>query len=112
MYKIKWEVAPAPSGRWKGFEERSWPMAYILLNGKSYIIGSISSESEYIPSEVKTGSHSKLHIHVACYADGKWNWRKAKGEFSNIADAKAALEKILIANPSILPPEVKFACEY
>ena len=98
MIKLKWIVAPAPTGRYRYFERRSWPHAE-YADGS--IAGSIYCADDYRPANVKTGNHSELTVRVADYSVTPWKWREVQKTYATLAEAKAALVRVLDKHPEI-----------
>jgi len=103
---IKWKASEPPSGRFRSFSTRAWPSAE-YANGDPAV--SIYSTDEYRPADAKSGQHAPLTVMIADWGlspeekakRGAFVWRKMKGEFKTLAEAKAAAEKLLAANPQI-----------
>ena len=100
----KWKVASAPTGRYRSFEHWAWPSA-TYLDGSP--LAEIRCADNYYPARAKEGRHAPLTLHVTNYncdheKHGAFQWRKIKGEFSNIDAAKAMLDVVIAANPQIL----------
>jgi hypothetical protein len=103
---VKWKASEPPSGRFRSFSTRAWPSAE-YANGDPAV--SIYSTDEYRPADAKSGQHAPLTVMIADWGlspeekakRGAFVWRKMKGEFKTLAEAKAAAEKLLTANPQI-----------
>lgn len=96
-----WKVDPAPTGKYRSFAHRGWPSADYAGDR---IAAKIYCEDDYEPQNARTGKHAALRLHVADYSVTPWKWRKAKGEFKTIQEAKDALVKILLDHPELMPP--------
>ena len=100
--KIKWKVAEAPTGRYRSFEKRGWPVA---IYESGHYAGYISCADEYYPANVKTGQHAPLTIGLYDYSQGSQNrksWRFKK-EFATLAEAKEGLIDALKKHPDWIP---------
>jgi hypothetical protein len=113
--KIKWKVSDKYSGVYSSSYNREWPAArYLAANGKEYSAGFISSQSQYNPSNVKTGAHEPLRVHVAVWQNPRipshsaFNWEKI-GTVDTLSDAKKLLQDYINAHPEILPPDLVVA---
>jgi hypothetical protein len=101
MLKYRWKLPPAPTGRYRSFEKRGWPDAMV----GDTCIASIHCEDNYVPRAVKVGKHKPLTISVRCEREVtaenrcKWRWRKLKGEFLTLADAKLAFAQFIEKYP-------------
>ena len=102
--KIKWQVAPAPTGQFRSFEKRGWPVA-IYEDGQ--YAGYILCADSYEPATAKTGKHAPLTVHVFDYSQGaqmRKSWRLKK-EFATLAVAKDGLIEYLKKHPDWEPKE-------
>jgi hypothetical protein len=100
--KIVWRVSPAPTGPYRSFSHRGWPSAD-YADGRTCAY--ISCEDSYEPRLVREGNHAPLTLRIADYSvvGGSWQWRKAKSTFATLAEAKAALARILEVRPELQP---------
>ena len=109
--KLKWRVSPSPTGRYRSFENRAWPMAYV--NGTADDIGDavayITCADEYRPSNVKTGKHAELTVNIADRLQGSqgWHWRRLKKKFSTLDEAKQAAQAFFDKHPQYYWGEVE-----
>lgn len=97
----KWKVDPEPTGPYRSFNKRGWPTAE-TLDGES--IAHIRCKDEYRPANLPTANHAPLHVYIRCKnvnpeKNGAWSWRKLKGEFKTLVDAKFAVERFFRAHP-------------
>lgn len=103
MIKYRWKVQPKPTGRFSAFEHRGWPEA--LAGDQDTIIAHISCDDDYSPHAVKYGTHKPLTIRVRCAREAtkedpcKWQWRKLKGEYVMLAEAKLAFARFMEQHP-------------
>jgi hypothetical protein len=102
MAKIKWKVGEAPTGRYRSFHHRSWPSAEYP---NDRIAARIECTESYTPYSAKNGGHPPLKLLIADYSVTPWKWRKAKGEFNTLQEAKDAFTKIVEKFPSIVPKD-------
>jgi len=104
--KIKWKVSSVPTGAYSSFQKRHWPTAYFVdETDDGTIAARISCPDEYVPANIKAGNHVPLTLHIADHGIFPWTWRKAKGEFKTLQEAKERLTIILAKNPGLLPKE-------
>jgi hypothetical protein len=103
MVKIKWQVAEAPTGRYRSFYKRGWPTARYKDTDRPALY--IECEDSYVPANVKTGNHKELVVLVADYSveQGTFQWRRLKARFKTLDEAKAAGERFLNAHPEMQP---------
>ncbi|CAN7600875.1 hypothetical protein [Bosea sp. LjRoot237] len=103
--KIKWRVDEAPTGPYRSFFKRGWPSA-------SYHSGDpaarIACDQGYRPADAKSSDHPPLLVHIAEWFDREgqcqsFKWRKLKGTFATLSDAKAAAERFIEAHPEYGP---------
>lgn len=85
--KIKWKVAPKPTGQYRSFEKRGWPSGFIDDKAAFSIVSPSREGYSQKPLE-------PLHLYVAIWRlqlSGlpTFDWRKVKGEFSSVEEAKA-----------------------
>jgi len=112
--KIKWEVAPAPSGQYRSFEERCWPSAeFVMPDGTTYAAVRLHCEQEYNPGKVKTGNHPPIKIYVAVHSKTSFEWRALKKTFPTLDEAKEAAFTAIVSYqefwPEALKPKVELA---
>jgi len=62
--KIKWKVDPPPSGRYRSFVKRAWPMAH-LDDADESPVAYITCLDEYKPRAARYGEHRPLTVNVA-----------------------------------------------
>src|SRR5271170_551641 len=97
---IKWKMSTPPTGKWKSFDKRHWPMAYHASGDPAIMI---RGEDAYSPHAVKTGDHKPLTVYIAQHhfnqekikTHGAFTWRKLKNSQPTLADAKASGERTL-----------------
>lgn len=102
--KLKWKVGEAPTGRFRSFYGRAWPMAYVGDKCAAYIICS----DDYSAKVVKECSHAPLKVQIADYRresntnGGAFRWRTLKGEHTSLDSAKKAAQDFLSQYPNFL----------
>jgi len=102
--KIKWEVAPAPTGQYRSFQERSWPSAeFVMPDGTTYPAVRLDCEKEYNPTSVKNGDHPPIKIYVAVHSSTSFEWRALKKTFPNLAEAKEAAFTAIVSYQEFWP---------
>ena len=105
--KLKWKNADAPTGRFRSFQKRGWPMA--SLAGTDIPLASIECEDSYVPANAKDSTHKPLTVRIANWAppvdptQARWRWMKIKGEFATLEAAKAAAQRVLLQHPEFWP---------
>lgn len=99
--RLKWKVGEAPTGRYRSFAHRSWPMAYDMDNPDK-VIAYIVCEDSYVPRDAEDGRHAPLTIRVACYSDREvgFDWKALKGQSATLKEAKERAWRFAQANPS------------
>lgn len=107
--KIKWEVSPAPTGPYRSFHHRGWPLAH-YKDEKESAAAQIQCEDAYNPSQVKTGAHAPLTLYVADYSQaspekGAFVWMAAKTKCATLKEAKELLIRILEKYPQMMPKD-------
>jgi len=98
--KIKWTVAPVPTGHYRTFHKRGWPVGW--ANDRNRVL--ISCPDEYSPAKVKTGAHAPLTIKVDVFHNGTMSLRTIRGTSATLADAKARALAFFQDNPDCLRP--------
>ena len=102
---ITWKVQEAPTGYYRSFSHRGWPQAFYAGNRMA---ASIECEDSYRPADARNGTHAPLIVRVADYsAKPTWTWRKMKGQFATLAEAKAAFEALLAKTPTLIPEDLR-----
>ena len=97
MVKLKWKVDPAPTGRFRPFQKRSWPYAYYDGDNPAVAIYCVD---DYVPADVKSGHHAPLIIRIADYSSGKsFEWIQLKTRGSNLVEAKQIATNFLNKYP-------------
>jgi len=97
---IKWEVSPAPTGPYRSFHRRSWPLG--IVNGKNRVI--FLCEDDYVPASVKAGNHSPITIKVDVFKDDEMKLVRMVQTSPTLADAKARAKKFFVTNPHYVKP--------
>ena len=114
MIKLKWTVAPAPTGQYRSFFNRSWPAAS-FDDGTS--AAQILCDDRYVPSRVKTNEHEELTIQVADWSVsdteagraqyGSYKWRTLKQKCATLPEAKALTVRFFDEHPQYLPQSLR-----
>jgi len=112
--KLKWTIAPAPTGQYRSFTERGWPTAEFPETDRP--AAHIACADEYVPSKVKTADHAPLDVFIAKYATaqerketgcGAFTWQKAKKQATTLAEAKKLAADLLEKFPHFWPEELR-----
>ena len=104
--KIVWKIAEAPSGRYRSFHKRSWPMAYKdSVDGPCLFM--LQCEDAYRPANAKDGTHAPLELYIADYsvADQGFKWRKLKRTFATLAEVKETCKTLYEQWPNFAPKD-------
>lgn len=101
--KIKWRVAPVPTGKYRSFDRRGWPFAE---DERGRSIAMIVCDDSYVPSRVKTGEHAELQIYVADYrpAPGSFRWRRLVKRGATLDEAKRLVSEFFEKYPHVAEP--------
>ena len=107
--KLKWQVAPAPTGRYRSFEKRGWPSAD-YETGQPAI--TLYCDTGYSASAAKSGEHGEITVAIAVWREREglsptFDWRRLKARFSTLQAAKEAAELFIGRNPGVMPPELQ-----
>jgi len=117
--KIKWKVAAAPTGRYRSFQHRSWPSAYVGDSQIAYVVckytdgGAIFADyNARLAKNVSEGfAPAELIVKIADYngdplnPNANFSWKQLKARFQNMDDVKAAVLAFYTKNPNWLPKE-------
>lgn len=95
-----WRVSDAPSGKYKSFSKRAWPMA-LHTNGNP--AAAIYCADPYDPKKVATEEHGVLTVMIADWSVTPWKWRKASKECWTLAQAKAEAQRLLEKHIHFVP---------
>ena len=102
--KIKWTVQPAPTGQYKSFFKRGWPIAE-FENGDLAAV--LSCEDGYVPPKVKTGEHAPINITVVLWANATKEKPQPRGTLkaraASLKEAKELVKRFNDANPQHIP---------
>lgn len=101
--KITWRVSPAPVGKYRSFEDRSWPYAD-YPDGTP--LARIYCEDSYTPTAARTSLHAPLRVDVADHSVVPWKWRRVISPASTLYEAKYLVEKVLQSHPHFIHLEV------
>ena len=108
--KLKWQVAPKPTGAFRSFERRGWPSA--TWNG--YAAVQLTCDEEYVPSIARLCKHLEITIMVAQHnirekePEGPaFRWRTLKKRASSLDEAKEMAEDFLNRNLYFMPKEAQ-----
>jgi len=111
--KLKWRVAPVPTGRYRSFEFRGWPTA-TYADSDEWTAVTIDCEDEYVPANARAGSHGPLTIRLAQWyspeergSRAAFEWRTVVDRASTLQEAKEVAQKILNDRPDFWPEGVK-----
>lgn len=101
--KVKWIVAPKPTGRYRSFEKRGWPHAEYEDGQYAGSIVCTDQTQNYVPSQVKTGNHPPLKVRVYDYSGPQRASVITKTEYKTLAEAKEVLAELLHKFPHFIP---------
>jgi len=98
--KIKWEVNPAPTGRFRSFQRRGWPVGMLTTNQRVLL----SCEDDYVPAKVKAGDHRpiKISVDIANPLTGATSLVDLKKQAATMTDAKAIAADFFDRNPQYI----------
>lgn len=99
--KLKWQGSDVPTGRYRSFERRGWPTATI---GDGIAMVRLLCDDGYIPTNVKTGKHGEISIHIAFWHTdderhvqdvGAFRWVTLVKRAASLSDAKSIAQEFL-----------------
>lgn len=109
--KLVWKVSDKPTGRFRSFDRRSWPVGWW---GKpelasSQVAAFILCSDEYVPALVREGKHDLLTITVVHYnhpdvPNGGKRFRLKK-QAATLDEAKQMVQAFYDLHPDWLPKE-------
>lgn len=102
--KLKWKVSPALGGKYNPLHKRPWPTATFL---DGFPAAMIVSSSGYVSSNVLTGAHGALEVHLADYSEPNHNWIALDQQFALLSEAKLGAELYFEQHPEILPKSMR-----
>lgn len=85
--KLIWKVGEAPTGRYRSFFKRSWPLAY-FDKAKNFPAASISHAESYTAALAKADDIGEIEIRVAIPKGTSWDWARLKARAKNLDEAK------------------------
>lgn len=86
--KLFWKVGEAPTGRYRSFFKRSWPMAYFDKD-HDFAAVLIDYEESYTTALAKSEDIGEIKIRVAIPTPGgSFNWALLKKRAKNLKEAK------------------------
>jgi hypothetical protein len=111
VFKIKWKVGAVPTGRYRSFQNRSWPDANYVGEGEISALN-ITCEEPYVPWKVRENKHPPLRVHIADYSnsspeEGAFKWRRLKQSFTSLSEAKEAGLTFLKVHPEFRPEQFR-----
>lgn len=101
--QVKWRVSPAPTGQFRSFQRRQWPMGYSNDQNETTLF-SILCADEYTPARAAgTEAHKPLSVAVAVRNDREcgFGWRTLRDSFDTLAAAKTAAERFYAERPHV-----------
>lgn len=111
--KITWKVASEPTGRWRSFETRAWPMGYLGSECVAYVACSDS----YTPARARGEQpHRELTVRLARRRFGApgFSWVVCTKRVATLAEAKQLAHDVLNRNRDMLPgwhPPLEVRCK-
>lgn len=91
---IKWKVGDKPTGRFRTFQDRSWPMA---SRGDNVLAAIYPVEKESYSARV--AETTEVVIHVADHRQQPWVWRRLVCRHRGVTSAKAAVQSFFELSP-------------
>lgn len=99
---IRWEVSPAPTGPYKSFSKRAWPIGFLKENERHRVL--LLCDDEYIPALVKSGDHGEIKISLDVYNKtyGTYKLVTLKRRAKTLSEAKKISEDFFLSNPKFI----------
>ena len=92
--KIKWNVEPPPTGKFRSFAFRGWPYATV----GDRILARLHCDTPYHAQTVRNGEHGPLTVYIRSYSSGKAKDYKFKEKAKTLAEAKEMVVKYVEKN--------------
>lgn len=102
--QIRWKVGEVPTGRYRSFSKRGWPMAS-YMDGRP--AAAIYCEDEYRSSNVVEGKHELLTLNIADHSRTPWKWVKSTTQYKTLQEAKDAAQRFLVKFPNLVPKDLQ-----
>ena len=100
---IRWEVSPKPTGLYRSFHRRGWPIGFHKETGQRVLI---RCAEEYSPKAVREGTHPPLTVCIDIWDKDNGGLKlvilHAKPE--TLKDAKDLAEKFFKQRPEFVKP--------
>ena len=102
---IKWTAGDKPTGKYKSFSNRAWPMACLKNERESPVAGLVCEES-YVSSSVDPSK--PIYVRLAFYhspedrktnGKGAFTWQTFNLPFNNLKEAKAGAVMLMKKYP-------------
>jgi len=97
--KIKWEVSPAPTGPYRSFQKRSWPVGMFNDNKQRVLL---RCADEYVPARVKTGDHAEIEVWLDLWNGEKTKLVRMTNRCATLQEAKAQASDFLDRRPQYI----------
>lgn len=114
--KLYWKVRPEPTGRYRSFGHRGWPIAYYIQGGVRTDTETLKPaaflycEDDYVPSRVRLGDHKEIRVHVCHHQHpergNSWKVFVLKRRAATLDEAKQMVQEFLEAHPDWHPKSV------
>lgn len=97
--KIVWRVSEKPTGMYRSFARRGWPVGSV--SGQTVFI--IICADDYVPRNVREGKHGLLTLRIADRRhSAQFTWRFWKKKFKTLDEAKLVAKAFLEKHPEFL----------
>lgn len=100
--KLKWKIGEKPTGRYRSFQQRSWPSADYEDGTYAGCLFPVEPRLSY---HVRIAETTELRVHIALHNTGSPGWGavRLKQTFVGVTAAKQALSDYLDAHPEAWP---------
>lgn len=102
MTTLYWKVAPEPTGPYRSFQTRAWPIAYFDKE-RTKLAGFISCSVSYSKKVADSQDHPPLTLICDVRINGVRVRRFFRSQFDSLGKAKAALQKLFSDHPEYIP---------
>lgn len=104
--KLKWYVDPEPTGSYRSFQRRGWPICYSGNPDKEdceVLAAIVSLDHHGYEGHYARATNLRLKVRIHFKVAGEDRTGLSKEEFSSIAEAKAWLKAFYKKNPKFYP---------
>lgn len=99
---LRWKASPAPTGPYRSFYKRGWP---VLEDETGKMFARIDCEDSYNPGRVRAGTHAPLILYIADRRVTPFEWRRFRTNAETLQQAKSIIESYIKMHPELFGTE-------